>query len=129
MLPKKKSGVIVYKAEEKLSPGELAQRVRERQECSVQKVTTRAQKKAIERDNRENKPTMASDKPYIKSLHHPIAPKLMKNSKLPAKGVSLFDVDEDGCLHELFGYDENKNGLKRTSITFGRGADRSTFGR
>ena len=36
MLPKRKSSVIVYEAEEKLSPGEL---VRKRQEGSVQKVT------------------------------------------------------------------------------------------
>ena len=68
MLSKRKSRVIVYEAEEKLSPGEL---VRERQEGSIQKVTTRAQKKEIEREHK------ATNKPCIKGLNHPVAPKEM----------------------------------------------------
>ena len=51
-------------------------------------VTTRDQKKEIERENRENKATHA-DKPCIKSLNHHVAPKQMKNIKHATKGASM----------------------------------------
>jgi len=53
ILPKKKSELVVHEAVEKLSPVELAQGVREKQEGSVQKVTTRAQAKEEKKTKRE----------------------------------------------------------------------------